>query len=80
MSVKTIQVQRNKVAKCQNGIPNEPRRNTFASRNKVYDINTYMLDLPFETIYDIHETVTNTVPTETTSLLHLYILLSKIPT
>lgn len=38
MSVKTTQVQRNKVAKCQNGNPNGPRRNTFASRNKVHDI------------------------------------------
>jgi hypothetical protein len=80
MSVKTIQVQRNKVAKCQNGNPSGPRRNTFASRSKVYDINTYMPDLPFETIYDIHEMFMSTVPTEATSLLHLYILLSKITT
>jgi len=57
LSVKTIQVQRNKVAKCQNGNPNGPRRNTFASRNKVYDTNTYRPDLPFETINDIHETL-----------------------
>lgn len=75
MSVKIIQAQRNKVAKCQNGNPNGPRRNTFALRNKVYDIN----DLPFET-NDVHETFMNTMPTEATSLLHFYILLSKIPT
>jgi len=48
MSVKTIQVQRNKVARCQNGNYNGPRRNTFASRNKVHDINVYMPDLPLK--------------------------------
>jgi hypothetical protein len=69
MSVKTIQVQRNKVARCLNGNYNGQRRNTFASRNKVYDINIYMPDLPFETINDIHETFMNTMPTEATSLL-----------
>jgi len=39
-----------------------------------------MPDLPFETINDIHETFMSTMPTEATSLLHFYILLSKIPT
>jgi len=38
-SVKTLQVQRKKVAKCQNGNPNGPRRNTFATRNKVIQIH-----------------------------------------
>jgi hypothetical protein len=69
MSVKTIQVQRNKVARCQNGNYNGPRKNTFASRNKVYYINIYMPGHPFETINDIHETFMNTMPTEATSLL-----------
>jgi hypothetical protein len=64
MSVKTIHVQRNKVAKCQNGSPNGPRRNTFASRNKVYHINTYMQALPFETINEVHETFMNNMPKE----------------
>lgn len=80
MSMKTMHIKRNKVAKSQNGNPNGPRRNTSLSRNKVYDINTYMPALPFETMNDIHETFMNTMPTAATSLLHFYILLSKIPT